>query len=92
MPKHQTPGLPSRQQILDFISAADQPAGKREIARAFGLSGQEKITLKALLKKDKNRCWVIYCEKIWLHGDQLRQFEKAHGKKVRPMLVPFNLK
>ncbi|TVV71058.1 ribonuclease R family protein [Sphingomonas solaris] len=50
MPKHITPGLPSRQQILDFISGSDTPAGKREIARAFGLSGQEKITLKALLK------------------------------------------
>ena len=50
MPKHQTPGLPSRQQILDFITASDTPAGKREIARAFALSGQEKITLKALLK------------------------------------------
>ncbi|MFL6784551.1 MAG: ribonuclease R family protein, partial [Sphingomicrobium sp.] len=28
----------------------DQPAGKREIARAFGLSGQDKIDLKRLLK------------------------------------------
>ncbi|MDO6414699.1 VacB/RNase II family 3'-5' exoribonuclease [Sphingomonas sp. BIUV-7] len=45
-----TPGLPSRQQILDFIASSDTPAGKREIARAFGLHGQEKITLKALLK------------------------------------------
>jgi len=44
------PGLPTRQQILDFISGSDQPAGKREIARAFGLRGAEKIALKALLK------------------------------------------
>src|SRR3982750_4828397 len=43
-------GLPSRNQILDFIASSDQPAGKREIARAFGLSGQEKIALKRLLK------------------------------------------
>lgn len=43
-------GLPTRQQILDFIAASDQPAGKREIARAFGLTAQEKIALKALLK------------------------------------------
>ncbi len=43
-------GLPSRQQIMDFIQASDVPAGKREIARAFGLSAQEKIALKALLK------------------------------------------
>ncbi|BAK64891.1 ribonuclease R [Sphingobium sp. SYK-6] len=43
-------GFPSRQQILDFIASSDQPAGKREIARAFGLKGSEKIALKALLK------------------------------------------
>ena len=48
-PKQQ-PGLPSRQQILDFIATSDLPAGKREIARAFGLTAQEKIALKALLK------------------------------------------
>src|SRR4051812_7771402 len=42
--------LPSRKQILDFIASSDQPAGKREIARAFGLSGQTKIDLKRLLK------------------------------------------
>src|SRR5215212_5430342 len=45
-----TSGLPTRKQILDFIASSDQPAGKREIARAFGLSGQDKIDLKRLLK------------------------------------------
>ncbi len=50
MPRQRTPGLPSRKQILDFIATSDQPAGKREIARAFGLSGQDKISLKTLLK------------------------------------------
>ncbi|MCM8729420.1 ribonuclease R family protein [Hephaestia sp. GCM10023244] len=44
------PGLPSRQQILDFITSSDTPAGKREIARAFALRGADKIALKALLK------------------------------------------
>ncbi|MFP5395303.1 MAG: ribonuclease R [Alphaproteobacteria bacterium] len=43
-------GLPTRQQILDFIAGSEEPAGKREIVRAFGLKGQEKIQLKALLK------------------------------------------
>jgi ribonuclease R len=42
-------GLPSKDQVLEFIRAADGPAGKREIARAFGLKGQEKIALKKLL-------------------------------------------
>ncbi len=49
MAKHE-PGLPTREQILDFITTSDTPAGKREIARAFGLSGADKIALKALLK------------------------------------------
>jgi ribonuclease R len=42
--------MPSRQQILDFITESPTPAGKREISRAFGLRGAEKIALKALLK------------------------------------------
>ena len=54
MPKHphhsKSNGLPTRQQILDFITTSDTAAGKREIARAFGLLGNEKIALKALLK------------------------------------------
>ena len=50
MPRKPKPGLPSRQQILDFIADSGQPAGKREIGRAFGLSGHDKILLKALLK------------------------------------------
>ncbi|MFA6117197.1 MAG: VacB/RNase II family 3'-5' exoribonuclease [Sphingomonas sp.] len=51
MPKpKRSPGLPTREQILDFIASSDTPAGKREIARAFGLTAQEKIGLKALLK------------------------------------------
>ena len=50
MPSKRSAGLPSRKQILDFIATSDQPAGKREIARAFGLRGQDKIELKTLLK------------------------------------------
>ncbi|MDB5714634.1 MAG: rnr, partial [Sphingomonadales bacterium] len=50
MVKHIEPGLPTRDQILNFITTTDTAAGKREIARAFGLKGSEKIALKALLK------------------------------------------
>lgn len=50
MPKPRPAGLPTREQILDFITTAPGPSGKREIARAFGLHGNEKIALKALLK------------------------------------------
>jgi ribonuclease R len=50
MPRKQRPGLPSREQVLDFIATSDRPAGKREIARAFGLSGADKMALKTLLQ------------------------------------------
>ena len=43
-------GMPSKEQILEFIQTSETPAGKREIAKAFGLKGQEKITLKKRLK------------------------------------------
>ncbi|WP_370030938.1 ribonuclease R [Qipengyuania mesophila] len=46
----QAKGLPSKDQILEFIQTSDTPAGKREIAKAFGLKGQEKIALKKRLK------------------------------------------
>ncbi len=49
--KHrQFKGLPNKEQILEFIQTSDKPAGKREIAKAFGLKGQEKIALKKRLK------------------------------------------
>ncbi len=51
MAKNKAAGLPSRKQILDFIGSSDQPAGKREIARAFGLKGNDKIALKKLLNE-----------------------------------------
>ncbi|WP_298466478.1 VacB/RNase II family 3'-5' exoribonuclease [uncultured Erythrobacter sp.] len=43
-------GMPSREQVIQFIQSSEIPAGKREIAKAFGLKGQEKIALKRLLK------------------------------------------
>ena len=49
-PKVKPAGFPTRDQVMEFITSSDQPAGKREIAKAFGLKGQEKIALKALLK------------------------------------------
>ena len=45
------PGLPTRQQILEFIRSSPTPVGKREIARAFQIKGGERIALKAMLKE-----------------------------------------
>ncbi len=49
-PPRRPEGLPTQTEILEFIQTADGPTGKREIAKAFGLKGQEKIALKARLK------------------------------------------
>jgi ribonuclease R len=45
------PALPTKQQILDFIRDSPTPVGKREIARAFGISGGDRIALKTMLKE-----------------------------------------
>ncbi len=42
-------GLPTREQILDFIGQAKGKVGKREIARAFSIKGGARIALKRLL-------------------------------------------
>jgi len=42
--------LPSKQDILDFLATAPGEAGKREIARAFGVKGSDRVALKALLR------------------------------------------
>ena len=45
------PGLPTREQILAFIAEHPGEAGKRDIARAFGVTGAARIPLKAMLKE-----------------------------------------
>ena len=52
------PATPSREKILAFIArereaqgGAPQKIGKREIARAFGLKGAERIGLKKVLRE-----------------------------------------
>ncbi len=42
--------LPSKQEILDFLQGATAQAGKREIARAFGVKGGDRVALKDLLR------------------------------------------
>ncbi len=43
--------LPSKADILEFVRSGDGKLGKREIARAFGITGSDRIGLKALLKE-----------------------------------------
>ncbi len=48
--------------------------------------------LKSISDKEKNRKMVVYCEKIWVHREDLAKYELETGRQVRPMLVPFHLK
>ncbi|MCI2395380.1 ribonuclease R [Aliiroseovarius sediminis] len=43
--------IPSKQEILDWISENPTQTGKRDIARAFGIKGAARIDLKRLLKE-----------------------------------------
>ena len=45
------PHLPSREDILRFISENPDQAGKREIAKAFSLKGGDRIWLKDMLRQ-----------------------------------------
>ena len=47
-------GLPTREQILDFLGQAQGKVGKREIARAFSIKGGARIALKGLLAEMAN--------------------------------------
>lgn len=42
--------MPNKDQVMEFINQSHIKVGKREIAKEFGLKGQEKIALKALLR------------------------------------------
>ena len=44
-------GAPTEAAILDFIQTSPGSVGKREISRAFGVKGGDKIELKAMLKQ-----------------------------------------
>lgn len=48
--KRTAPPFPTREQVLEFVRESDGPVGKREIARAFQIRGDDRARLNALLK------------------------------------------
>ncbi len=48
-PKKEAP-FPTKDQVLEFIRESPYPVGKREIARAFNISGDDRVALKELLR------------------------------------------
>ncbi len=47
--------VPTRDELLAFIKESATPVGKREIARAYGLKGDQRIELKQLLRDLRDR-------------------------------------
>ncbi len=50
MPKAKKSPFPTKEQIAAFIRESPTPVGKREIARAFRISGSDRVALKEILK------------------------------------------
>jgi len=50
-PRQKRAPLPTKEELLNYIRESGTPLGKRELARAFRLSGAERIQLKAMLKE-----------------------------------------
>jgi ribonuclease R len=62
------PPFPTREQVLEFIRDSTGPVGKREIARAFQISGDQRPALKRLL----------------FELSQTGEVDKGRGRKVAP--------
>jgi ribonuclease R len=52
VPRSKKPApIPTKQQILEFISQSPTAVGKREIARAFQVTGEDRVALKEILRE-----------------------------------------
>lgn len=63
--------LPSREQIIAFIDESPGKIGKREIARAFGISGGQRIWLKRMLKELEEEGAIDRSKKTLHRADRL---------------------
>jgi ribonuclease R len=44
-------GLPTKQQIIDYLKSAESGSARRDIARAFGVKGDDRAELRRLLRE-----------------------------------------
>jgi ribonuclease R len=66
------PPFPGQEQILEFLSASERRVGKREIARAFHIRGDERKRLKTLLREMTAQGLLAHDRGKWLRrADQL---------------------
>ncbi|MBR9762119.1 MAG: ribonuclease R [Rhodobacteraceae bacterium] len=63
--------LPSRQEILDWISENPTQTAKRDIAKAFGIKGAARIDLKRLLKELEDEGVLEKRKKTYRDPDRL---------------------
>lgn len=68
------------------------PVLKRIFATEKGRGGSSTGKGKSAGTGTGVRTIVIYCEKVWMHQEEIRRFEDEHGVRIRAMLVPFNLR
>lgn len=52
--------IPSMEELMAYLSQQSGKVGKREVARAFGLKGDDKVVLKQMLKELKSDGQVFY--------------------------------
>nr|WP_321444268.1 ribonuclease R [uncultured Cohaesibacter sp.] len=82
-------GLPSKEEILAFIAENPGQAGKREIARAFNISGGARIGLKRILKEltedghiEKNRKRLVKAGELPAVGIYRITTRDPHGDLI----------
>ena len=68
MTKAKSSPLPTKRQIIDFIRESPVPVGKREIARAFRITGTDRVALKVILQELR----------------QDGEIERGRGRRVAP--------
>ncbi|HXW29672.1 MAG TPA: ribonuclease R [Xanthobacteraceae bacterium] len=75
MAKRPKPPLPSKADLLAFITERSGKLGNREIARAFGISGADRVELKTLLRE------------LAEEGHLTRQRKRLHRAGTLPPVV-----
>jgi len=63
--------IPSRDQILQWITDNPTQTAKRDIARAFGIKGAARIDLKAILRESGIPVWDRAALPLIFCGDRL---------------------
>ena len=71
--------LPSEDEILEFIRQSKSAVGKRELARAFGIHGNDRVELKRLLRNLKRK------------GEVSNRGRSLRDRKSLPEVAPLEL-